>query len=369
MGAFSRSLAVLCVFFISYPWTGNATDNILDPSWLKPGALDRWQQRQRSLKQPDGSCEAQRQPTVECNCPPQAVKFNDDITEDQKLAPTVYRKLVKTLFERDALQLDPSGAFYNSVLSLKVSSRQLDKLLDEVVSIREIDTTLAEILEHITVLNKWKACNENLREQSLRSHRWSPTESTTLPICDPMEVLLEATVSMQAVYFNAMFKQFLNAFREHTKEMGYFQSLLIGLLLLGFAYVLLTTMLQVGIASGFRTFGTVVTAGLQFPRHAALAQNGDGVNAPPPTVNLNIQIGDAIAGAPPRTGLYRLESQRVEIVPEEQPIPAIAEKAVPMIEDKRKATEVKGTERQKEDPKSSTTLTDEEESDIEIIDG
>ncbi|KFB42620.1 hypothetical protein ZHAS_00010344 [Anopheles sinensis] len=426
------------LFVIMCLRAGIVADNVVDPNWLKPGALDRWAQKQRLQQQDKGSGEAEVPPTVECNCPPPsetpppAVVKNrtgaPEITEDQ-LALNFYRKLVKTMFARDALQLEPNGAFYDSVLTLKVTKTQLDKLLKETSTPREIDAMLSEILEQsnnirrkitlnesrcerlysfllefgesrilhtiqpivllllgcfllriisrytrihpfvvflllifsVSVMNKWQECNENLAKKSLQSldkqstswlgtlFMFGSSGQSSTPICDPLQVLVETTVSVQAVYFNAMFKQLLNAFEEHTQNAWILQKIVIAGLLLGVFYVILTTLLQASVTSGFRMFGNVVTAGLHRPRHTAIGDN-DAANGAPqqlPAINLNIQIRDVDVGGRLRREIVRTESQRIEIVSEEDaspPQPAASAELL-AIDDKRKeTTEVKESE-------------------------
>uniref|UniRef100_A0A182VWJ6 Uncharacterized protein n=1 Tax=Anopheles minimus TaxID=112268 RepID=A0A182VWJ6_9DIPT len=381
-----------------------------DARWIKPGALDRWGQQQRlSGKHNDGSCEAHTEP-LQCDCPapPEPTPptpCSADIIEDQRLALVFYRKLIKTLFSRDTLRADPAVQdYYNVDLSLAISSRQLDKLLDDTSSAREVNLIVATILERstntrrnvifrenqcerlyafltrcieskivhnllplillvaicyvvriisrltrihsfivfqllilsITVSNHWKECNENLALQSLKRMETTPSFWKTLfgvgfahegdnplPICDPLQVIVESTVKIQAVYFKSIFKELLDTFNESTKNAGYIQSIIIGMLMLGFTYILITTLLSVGVRSGFELFGNLLTAGMQSSR-STRATGAEAVNNTQPVqlpaVNLNFHIGDSIAKTVPLSEILQQENQRIEVVQEAETI-------------------------------------------------
>uniref|UniRef100_A0A182V4U2 Chloride channel CLIC-like protein 1 n=1 Tax=Anopheles merus TaxID=30066 RepID=A0A182V4U2_ANOME len=401
--------------------TCNSRDCKHDPKWIKPGALDRWgqqQQKERSRETPssDASCEAE---PVVCDCPPvpepaPPLPCSSDVTEDQRLSLVFYRKLVRTLFARDTLAVDPAAEdFLTTGLAIRISTRQLEKLLDESTSARELNLMVSAILEQsentrqsvvfrenqcerlydflmqlfesqflhsllpvllliagcytvrviarithlhplivflllilsITVCKKWKECNENLARKTLESMEAPPAThwtsifgtlrswkdgGTPLPICDPLQVLVESTVSIQAVYFKSMFSEFYGAYTEYTKDAGWFERSIIGLLMLGFAYILITALVNVGISSGFQMFGTMVTNTL---RSSGPANNNDQQQQQQqqqqqlPTVNLNFHISEGAARSISVAEMLRQESQRIEVVSEEvaAPVQAIEE--------------------------------------------
>uniref|UniRef100_A0A182S8U7 Chloride channel CLIC-like protein 1 n=1 Tax=Anopheles maculatus TaxID=74869 RepID=A0A182S8U7_9DIPT len=384
-----------------------------DSKWIKPGALDRWgqqqQQQQRLRTQPtDGSCDVQTE-LVQCDCPPpppepEPIPCSVDISEDQRLALIFYRKLIKTLFARDTLEVDAAGEedYHTADLQLKISTRQLDKLLDDSCTAREINLIVSAVLEKsanarrsslrrenqcerlynflmqcfesnilhnllpvvlliaicylvriiarivrmnsfivllllifsINFCNKWKECNEELAKKSLQnleeklprstmmSHVFgigSRTEDSVLPVCDPLHVLLQSTASLQAVYFKSILKELLDAFKESTQNAGWFQTFTIGLLMLGFSYVVLSSLLTVGISSGFKMVGTVISTGLTSSGNRQAIDNTTQQQQQQqlPAVNLNIHIGDGISRTVQLNELLRQDSQRIEVVSEE----------------------------------------------------
>uniref|UniRef100_A0A2M4DG92 Chloride channel CLIC-like protein 1 n=1 Tax=Anopheles darlingi TaxID=43151 RepID=A0A2M4DG92_ANODA len=378
-------------------------DKVIDPKWIKPGALDRWTQKQQMREQTDNACDSV--PPLECpKCPPVEANSAEckPTDEEQQLALVFYRKLVKTLFASNILQLDPSGSYYENELTLKITPRQLNKLTADLDAPRTIDAIVSEIFEQsaslrrrilqkenrcerlyvflqgimesvflqavlpillviagccvlrvvssftrihpfllflllilcFTVTNKWRECNAKLQKQVLEDmHRGISTEAAST-MCDPLQVLVESSVTVQATYFKALFKEFLHTYNESTKGLGFWHSMLIGALLLGFAYILVSTILQVGIHSGFQVAGNIVIAGLFGPRTNAAIENQpiDYNNQQPqianppqiPALNINIQLGDAVASArQSRTELLRAESERIEEIVDEPTVEAI----------------------------------------------
>uniref|UniRef100_A0A182LSA8 Chloride channel CLIC-like protein 1 n=1 Tax=Anopheles culicifacies TaxID=139723 RepID=A0A182LSA8_9DIPT len=397
--SFLRVVTFCCVLFgVLLPPTYGVTH---DSTWVKPGALDRWgQQQKQGGKLADGSCESATLP-MQCDCPPPPepvppIPCSADIIEDQRLALVFYRKLIKTLFARETLRADPATEdHYNVDLSLQITSRQLEKLLDDTSSAREVNLIVSAVLEKssktrryvifrenqcellynflmqlfeskilhnalplillllicfmvriisrltrihsfivflllilsITVSNQWKECNENLALQSLEKMETPPSfwkalftsnkADSPLPICDPLQVIVESTVKIQAVYFKRIFKEILDTFKESTKDAGYIQSFIIGMLLLGFTYILITTLLSVGVRSGFDLFGNLVTTGMQSSRNTAAVGSESANNPQPqqlPAFNLNLHIGDSIAKTVPLNQILQQENQRIEIV-------------------------------------------------------
>ncbi|XP_050101444.1 uncharacterized protein LOC126581671 [Anopheles aquasalis] len=376
----------------------NEADKVINPKWIKPGALDRWTQKQQTREQTDSV------PTLECpKCPPDATTATacNTADEEQQLALVFYRKLVKTLFASDILQLHPSGSYYESELTVKVTSRQMKKLTEDLDSPRAIDAIVSEIFEQsanirrqilrkedrcerlyvfllgiiesaflqsilpillvitgclalrvishftrihpfvlflllvlcFTVVGKWRECNAKLQKKTLEDMRMGIDTEGAPTMCDPLQVLVESSVTVQITYFKALFKEFLHTYNESTQGLGYWNRILIGVLLLGFAYILVSTILQVGINAGFQVAGNIMIAGLFGPRtNAAIAneppsnnqqpQNG---NAPQiPALNFNIHLGDTVASLrQSRAELLRLESQRIEEILDEPTVQAI----------------------------------------------
>uniref|UniRef100_A0A182N5W3 Chloride channel CLIC-like protein 1 n=1 Tax=Anopheles dirus TaxID=7168 RepID=A0A182N5W3_9DIPT len=388
----------------------NAEKQEHDSKWIKPGALDRWGQQQRLQEKTNDAAACEAAAPAPCECPPpEPVPCTTDITEDQRLALVFYRKLITTLFARDQLQKDPEDDDnYTTDLLLKLTSRQLNTLLDEQSAVREINWVVSQILIEpanfrrksiarenqcerlydmlmqlleattlhalmpvvlllatfyitrligrftrmhpfvvfllllvsITVCKNWQECNEKLANKALQglmeasppstiSRLWSfvapgktHSDGMPLPICDPLQVLIESTVSLKGMYFKATFREFIDAYKESTKDAGYFETIVIGLLLLGVAYVLLTTFLTVGIQSGFRTVGTIVAAKLRSPENTAAIGDAPAQQQQQqqqPSINLNIHIGENSASKVPLVELLRLESQRIEVVSEDLP--------------------------------------------------
>ncbi|EGK97536.1 AGAP013236-PA [Anopheles gambiae str. PEST] len=413
-----RSFSLVCLLLA----VCRTVDCKHDPKWIKPGALDRWgqqqqqQQKERSRENPssDASCEAE--PTV-CDCPPvpepaPPLPCSSDVTEDQRLSLVFYRKLVRTLFARDTLVVDPAAEdFLTTGLAIRISTRQLEKLLDESTSARELNLMVSAILEQsdntrqwvafrenqcerlydflmqlfesqflqyilpvllmiagcyairviarithlhpfivflllslsITVCKKWKECNENLARKTLESMEAPPTTrwtsifgtlrsrqdgATPLPICDPLQVLVQSTVSIQADFFKSMFSEFYGAYTEYTKDAGWLERSMIGLLMLGFAYILITALVNVGISSGFQMFGTIVTSTLRSSGPANNNGQQQQQQQQLPTVNLNFHISEGAARSISVAEMLRQESQqRIEVVSEEvaAPVQAIEE--------------------------------------------
>uniref|UniRef100_A0A1Y9H9I1 Chloride channel CLIC-like protein 1 n=1 Tax=Anopheles farauti TaxID=69004 RepID=A0A1Y9H9I1_9DIPT len=412
MFAFSgRVVLISSVFLCVLLRFVSAEKQKYDLNWVKPGALDRWGQQQQRQRQQDkninaATCEEVPAP---CECPPpQPVPCTADITETQRLGIVFYRKLISTLFARDALEKDPNDdEYYTTDLSLKLTSQQLDSLLDEESTVRVLNSIVSQILAEplnirrrsisrvsrcerlydmlmqllearilnallpvllllitcytirmiarftrmhpfvvflllilsITVCRNWQECNERLQKKSLHTlmepqpsgvnQVWNyffggrtRNDGVPLPICDPLQVLIESTISLQAVYLKATFREFVVAFRESTQDAGYFQMGMIGLLLLGFAYLLLNTFVTVGLQSSFRMVGNIVNATLLSPGRTAAIGDGPAQqqpHKPPPAVNLNIHIGETTARTVPLAELLRLESQRIEVVSEDLP--------------------------------------------------
>uniref|UniRef100_A0A182FPX9 Uncharacterized protein n=2 Tax=Anopheles albimanus TaxID=7167 RepID=A0A182FPX9_ANOAL len=152
-------------------------------------------------------------------------------------------------------------------------------------------------------------------------------------MCDPLQVLVESSVTVQVTYFKALFKEFLVTYNESTQDLGYWNRIIIGLLLLGFAYILVSTILQVGIHAGFQVAGNIVIAGLFGPRtNAAIANEPASNNQQPqianasqiPALNFNIHLGDTVTSLrQSRAELLRLESQRIEEIEDEPTVEAI----------------------------------------------
>uniref|UniRef100_A0A182K9H2 Chloride channel CLIC-like protein 1 n=1 Tax=Anopheles christyi TaxID=43041 RepID=A0A182K9H2_9DIPT len=389
-----------------------------DPRWIKPGALDRWGQQQQHHKEhlrenPDQLCPPTPEPTPPASCSP-------DITEDQRLALVFYRKLVGRLFARDTLLVDPTtDEFLTTDLSLRISTRQLEKLLDESTTARELNLIVSAVLEQsskarqkmiflenqcerlydflmtlfesrilynllpvvlliagcfivrfisritrmnsflvffliilsITVCNKWKECNENLARQSLQGMEMATKKSwmnvfgiasrndgtPSLAICDPLQVLVESMVSIQTVYFKSIFKELWNQYTESTEGLWWHDKIFVGIFILGFVYIFITTILPVGVRSGFEMFGSMVTSTMHSSGPAAAAAGNGPVNnnVPPlPTLNLNIQISDGGARSIALAEMLRQENQRIEIVSEEvaAPVQAITDTTTSMVE-------------------------------------
>uniref|UniRef100_A0A2C9GQM8 Uncharacterized protein n=2 Tax=Anopheles arabiensis TaxID=7173 RepID=A0A2C9GQM8_ANOAR len=195
----------------------------------------------------------------------------------------------------------------------------------------------------ITVCKKWKECNENLARKTLESMEAPPTTrwtsifgtlrsrqdgATPLLICDPLQVLVQSTVSIQADFFKSMFSEFYGAYTEYTKDAGWLERSMIGLLMLGFAYILITALVNVGISSGFQMFGTIVTSTLRSSGPANNNGQQQQQQQQLPTVNLNFHISDGAARSISVAEMLRQESQqRIEVVSEEvaAPVQAIEE--------------------------------------------
>uniref|UniRef100_A0A182PGU1 Chloride channel CLIC-like protein 1 n=1 Tax=Anopheles epiroticus TaxID=199890 RepID=A0A182PGU1_9DIPT len=404
-----RSVSLVCALFaVCHP-----IDCKQDAKWVKPGALDRWKEQQRKERYRESgdnpNCEAQAEAPFECNCPPPLeppppAPCSPDITEEQRLSLVFYRKLITTLFARDNLLTDPAAEdFLTTDLSLRISTRQLERLLDETSSARELNSIVAAVLEQasstrrnthyrenqcerlymflmqsfgsriidhllpvlllvtgcyiiriisrvthihpfiaflllilsITVCNKWKECNENLARRSLRnmdstSSSWTHIfgirrndVTSSLAICDPTKVLVESTVSIQAEYFRSIFKEFLDAYNKATQDLWFPQRMVVGLLMLGFAYVVIMSLLQVSVRSGFELFGTMVTSTMsRASGTAAPAAIGDGPQQQLPAINLSINIGDSTARSIALSEMLRQESQRIEDVATEEVLEA-----------------------------------------------
>lgn len=144
-----------------------------------------------------------------------------------------------------------------------------------------------------------------------------------LPICDPLQVIVESTVKIQAVYFKSIFKELLDTFNESTKNAGFIQTTITGMLMLGFTYILITTLLSVGVRSGFEMFGNLLTAGMQ-SSSSRRANGAEAVNNTQPVqlpaVNLNFHIGDSIAKTVPLSEILQQENQRIEVVQEAEAV-------------------------------------------------
>uniref|UniRef100_A0A182R4U7 Chloride channel CLIC-like protein 1 n=1 Tax=Anopheles funestus TaxID=62324 RepID=A0A182R4U7_ANOFN len=188
----------------------------------------------------------------------------------------------------------------------------------------------------ITVCGKWKECNENLAKNALRNMESPPSfwksllgfgaqnTDDLLPVCDPLQVIIESTVHLQATYFKSMFKEFLSAYEESTKNAWFYEKILIGALLTGLAYILITSVLTVGVRGGFELFGNMVTVGMRSSSNTPPLGDGSANNVPQqqqsqplPTVNLNFHIGDSIAKTVPLNEILQQENQRIEVVSEE----------------------------------------------------
>ncbi|XP_052870130.1 uncharacterized protein LOC128275610 [Anopheles cruzii] len=401
----SRGSLLLLLSFASVFLNINcASDRVIDPKWIKPGALDRWEQeqRQKQRQQTEESCEA-RLP-IECDCPtlPEPAPTSDktNANKEQELAVVLNRKIVNALFDNDGLRLDESGDFYQSELTLTITHRQLEKLNNGDASVKSIDSILSEIFEqsskkrrkilwrekncerlhvfvvtfaesvflqtvlpillllgacylvrviarftHIhpivvfflliicsTICRKWVECNDNLAKKTLKqlgndprttsSNLWGSFTSlfgtSSGQICDPVQVLVESMVSLQASYLKASFKELLDTFKESTDGAGFIQTIVIGLLLLGFAYILLTTCLDVGIRSGFLMVGNVVTRGIRGSTTTGFISDAGNQNPPQlPAMNFNIHINDTAARVVPViTEVVRTDTQRIELVTE-----------------------------------------------------
>ncbi|XP_058062252.1 uncharacterized protein LOC131212411 [Anopheles bellator] len=391
-----------------------ASDRVVNPKWIKPGALDRWEQeqQQKQRQQTEESCEA-RLP-IQCDCPalpePAATSDKTDADKEQELAVVLNRKIVNALFDSDGLRLDESGDFYQSELTLTITHRQLEKLKKSDASVKSIDSILSEIFEqssnkrrkilwrekncerlhffllniaesvflqtvlpillllsacylvrliarftHIqpivvfflliicsTICRKWVACNDNLAKKTLQHLGKDPREtssslwgrftsvfgSSSGQICDPVQVLVESMVSLQAGYLKASFKELVDTFKESTEGAGYIETIVIGFLLLGFAYILITTCLDVGIRSSFLMVGNVVSRGIRGSTTTG-AHAGDQNPPQLPAMNFNIHINDTAARVVPAiTEVVRTDTQRIELVTE-----AITEAAIKPVED------------------------------------
>uniref|UniRef100_A0A8W7PM48 Chloride channel CLIC-like protein 1 n=1 Tax=Anopheles coluzzii TaxID=1518534 RepID=A0A8W7PM48_ANOCL len=301
-----RSVSFVCILLVVCL---RIVDCRHDPKWIKTGALDRWgqqqQQKERSRENHpnDASCEAE--PTV-CDCLPvvesaSSIPCSPDISEDQRMALVYYRKLVQTLFARNTPE-PPTKNVHTIDLSLRISTREQAKLLDESTSARELNWIVSAVLQQsdkarqlslireqqcerlydflmqlfeskivdglllpaflliagcyairviaritrlkhfpvflllilsITVCKKWKECNENLARQSLEGMETTPPSRWTsifgmfrsrkdgagpLPICDPLQVLVESTVWIQAVYFKSLIREYINTYTEITND-------------------------------------------------------------------------------------------------------------------------------------------------------
>uniref|UniRef100_A0A182YAE4 Uncharacterized protein n=1 Tax=Anopheles stephensi TaxID=30069 RepID=A0A182YAE4_ANOST len=400
-----RCFALYCAVFAVLLRTTIGERRRQEASWIKPGALDRWGQLQgRHRTEPSAGSGGD---ALQCDCPPppEPTPASANAGEDERLALVFYRKLIKTLFARDTLTVDGADQqdYYTTEWHLKISNRQLEKLLDDSCSAREINLIvsavlgtsssarrssifpenqcerlynflmqlfgskilhnllpvvlliaacfLVRIIARITRLNsllvvvllafsinfcsKWKECNENLAMQSLQNLEKPPTStvwtfvSGTRPdggdpllVCDPLHVFLQSTASIQAVYFRSVFKELLDTFNETTRGAGWFQTAVTGLLMLGFCYMVLSSLMTVGLSSGFQMVGSVISAGIQSSRTRLAAGNEPVANNAQqqqqlPAVNLNFHIGDGLARSVSFRELVRQESQRIETVSNE----------------------------------------------------
>ncbi|EGK97535.1 AGAP013091-PA [Anopheles gambiae str. PEST] len=199
-------------------------------------------------------------------------------------------------------------------------------------------TVFLLLILSITVCKKWKECNENLARQSLEAMETPPPSRWTsifgmfrsrkdgagaLPICDPLQVLVESTVWIQAVYFKSLIREYINTYTEITNDVVWWQALLIGLLMLGFTYIIITTLVPISIRSGFEMFGTVVSN--RFRSSRPLDNNGQQQQQQQqqslPTVNLNFNIRDGPARSVTVSEMLPQEGQRIEIVSEQVAAP------------------------------------------------